>query len=102
MAKAGQFKTGEKSPNPRGRPKGAANKATVNAREAIGRFVDGNAHRVQGWLDKIEKEQGVAAALKAYADLIEYHVPKLARTELTGKDGKDLTLTVKQEDVDVL
>jgi hypothetical protein len=23
-------------------------------------------------------------------DLMEYHVPKLARTEITGKDGKDL------------
>ena len=28
--------------------------------------------------------------LQHYKDLLEYHQPKLARTELTGKDGKDL------------
>lgn len=86
----------------KGRPKGVPNKATQNAREAIARFVDGNTHRLQGWLDKIEQENGALMAYRCLQEVIEYHVPKLARTELTGKDGKDLTLTIKQEDVDVL
>ena len=30
--------------------------------------------------------------LQHYKDLLEYHQPKLARTELTGKDGKDLQI----------
>jgi len=70
-----------------GRPAGLPNKATANAREAIGRLIDGNAERLQGWLDQIEDEQGPKAALACFIDLIEYHVPKLARTEVTGKDG---------------
>lgn len=86
----------------KGRKPGVPNKATANAREAIARFVDGNAHRLEGWLDEIAAQDGPKEAFKCFADVLEYHVPKLARTELTGKDGKDLTLTVKQEDVDVL
>ena len=78
-----------------GRPKGAANKATSNAREAIARFVDGNAHRVQEWLDAIAETEGPLVAFRCYTDMIEYHVPKLSRTEHTGKDGgpQDHTFT---------
>jgi hypothetical protein len=28
-------------------------------------------------------------------DVVEYHVPKLARTEVTGKDGGDIEHSVK-------
>lgn len=77
------FKKGGK-PGP-GRPKGLPNKATANAREAIGAFVEGNVHRVQGWLDEIAHEQGAAAAYRCWLDLVEYHVPKLARTEIAGE-----------------
>lgn len=85
-----------------GRVIGSQNKSTANAREAIARFVDDNSSRLQGWLDKIEDEQGALMAFKCVQDLIEYHVPKLARLEHTGKDGKDLTLVVKPADVEVL
>ena len=98
MANAGQFKKGDKRPGA-GRPKGLPNKTTVAAREAIARFVDGNADRLQGWLDEIAADQGPAAAFKCFADLLEYHVPKLARTELTGADGgpQELKITWQQE-----
>ena len=79
----------------KGRPPGAVNKATSNAREAIARFVDGNAERMQGWLDEIAAEQGAEKAFHCLMDVMEYHVPKLARTEHTGKDGEDQTLVVK-------
>ena len=73
----------------RGRKPGIPNKATVNAREAIARLVDGNMGRVQGWLDRIDAEQGPVAAMRAFSDLIEYHVPKLARSEVEQHhDGK--------------
>lgn len=65
--------------------KGSPNKATRNAREAIARLVDGNAERMQGWLDQIAADQGPAAAWRCMIDVIEYHVPKLARTELAGE-----------------
>ena len=79
------FKKGEG-----GRPAGEPNKATKNAREAIARLVDHNAERMQGWLDQIAESDGPMAAWKCMNDVIEYHIPKLSRTEMTGKDGKDL------------
>lgn len=71
-----------------GRAKGTPNKVTSNAREAIARFVDGNAPRLQSWLDQIATNDGPAAAFKCFSDLLEYHVPKLSRTELSG-DAKN-------------
>lgn len=70
-----------------GRKTGTSNKATTNAKEAIARFIDGNTERLQGWLDQIAEQDGPKAAFQCFTDLIEYHVPKLARTEVTGKDG---------------
>lgn len=78
--------------------KGVPNKATTNAREAIARFVDGNADRLQGWLDEIAEQQGAMAAFRCFADVVEYHVPKLARTELTGKDGGPVRIVASQDD----
>jgi hypothetical protein len=77
-----------------GRTKGVPNRSTALAREAIGRFIDGNVDRLQGWLDEIAEQEGAVAALRCFCDLIEYHVPKLARMELTGKDGEPLTVKV--------
>lgn len=70
-----------------GRPKGSPNKSTAAAREAIASFVDGNVDRLQAWLDEIAETKGPEAAFKAFSSLLDYHVPKLARTEVTGKDG---------------
>ena len=78
-----------------GRPKGLGNKSTGRAREAIARFVDGNAERLEGWLDEIAEQDGPMAAFKCFADVLEYHVPKLARTELTGADQGPVELVVK-------
>lgn len=97
-ANRGAFKKGEKKPNQGKRGPG---KATLNAKEAIARFVDGNAERLQGWLDEIAEKEGPVAAVKCFVDLIEYHVPKLARTEVTGKDGKELTLILSQTVADL-
>lgn len=72
--------------NPKGRTPGSINKATQNAREAISAFVDGNAHRLVEWLDRIA-EDNPKDAFNCFQSVIEYHIPKLARTELTGKDG---------------
>lgn len=81
-----------------GRLAGTPNKATLAAREAIARFVDGNADRLQGWLDEIHREEGAAAAFRCFSDLVEYHVPKLARTEHTGADNGPIKMIVKWQD----
>lgn len=71
-----------------GRPKGIPNKQTIAAREAIAEFVDGNAHRLTGWLDQVA-ETDPAKAFQMFQSVVEYHIPKLARTDttLTGADG---------------
>jgi hypothetical protein len=78
--------------NGMGRPKGSPNKATAAVREAIAVFAEGNAHKLQEWLDDIAMGVGgnkpdPAKAADLYLRAIEYHIPKLARTEMTGKDG---------------
>jgi hypothetical protein len=95
-----------------GRPAGSPNKATKEARDAIGAFVDGNAHRLTEWLDqvaagvKVEKEDpktgevkseyivppNPAKAFDMFQSVVEYHVPKLARTEHVGDDNKPLVI----------
>lgn len=83
----------------RGRPKGAINKSTALAREAIAKLVDGNADRLQEWLDQIaeDEKQGPAVAFKLLMDVMEYHVPKLARTEHVGKDGGPIEVVSKEQ-----
>lgn len=80
------------------RPKGSQNKSTALAREAIARFVDHNTPRMQEWLDQIAEKEGPLKAFACVTDLIEYHVPKLARTEVTGKDGGPQEMTVRWGD----
>jgi len=76
---------------PKGKPRGASrkgipNRATAQAREAIALFVDGNAHRLQDWLNAIaeDEKQGPAVAYRLFMEVLEYHVPKLARIEHAG------------------
>ena len=78
-----------------GRAPGTPNKATAQAREAIALFVDNNAHRLQAWLDQIAEEDP-KRAFELFQSVLEYHVPKLARTELTGDPDKPVnhSLTV--------
>lgn len=83
-----------------GRQAGTPNRSTAQAREAIARFVDSNSGRLQEWLDQIAADEGPKAAFHCVVDLLEFHVPKLARTEISGKDGESLipkVLVLKQE-----
>ena len=48
-----------------GQGKRGPGKVTLAARAALVEFADGNAHRLQGWLDQIEAQDGPAAALSA-------------------------------------
>jgi hypothetical protein len=86
MANSTAFRKGEKKPN---QGKRGPSKTTLLAREAIAKLVDGNTHRLEGWLDQIasDERQGPAVAFKLLMDVMEYHVPKLARHEHTGEGG---------------
>jgi hypothetical protein len=101
------FKKGRK-PGP-GRPKGLPNKTTQAAREAIAKFVDGNADRLQTWLDQVahgvkdEDNNYVVApnpekAYQLFQSVIEYHVPKLNRSETHVTGTVSLVDQLKQLD----
>ena len=97
------FKNGRKA-GP-GRPKGLPNKTTQDARAAIAAFVDGNAHRLTDWLDKVaegdpehDAKPNPAKAFELFQTVIEYHIPKLARTELTGDGGGPVMIVASSAD----
>lgn len=88
-----------------GRKAGTPNKATNMAREAIAAFVDDNAYRLQGWLDKIadgekDKEGGYVIkpdpekAFSLFQSVIEYHIPKLARTDINAEHKGNLSIQI--------
>lgn len=56
-------------------------------------FAEANVDRMEGWLTRIE-ENDPAKAMDLYLRAIEYHIPKLGRTEHTGKDGAEVPLAV--------
>ncbi len=84
-------------PKTGGRQKGVANVATRDAREAIGRFVDGNAHRLQEWLDRIAVTDP-ERAFTLFQSVIEYHVPKLARQEIDATVKGSLNVIISETD----
>lgn len=75
-------------------------------------FVEGNAERLQGWLEliaegipKLDKngvvipgeykvEPNPAKAFELFNSVIEYHIPKLARTELAGDPDNPIKVDV--------
>jgi hypothetical protein len=80
---------GVSRPKTGGRAAGTPNKATAEARQAIATFVDQNAHRLVEWLDRVS-EENPAKAFELFQSVIEYHVPKLSRSDNThsGPDGE--------------
>jgi hypothetical protein len=83
-----------------GRSVGTPNKSTALAREAIAKFVDGNSHKLQEWLDDIATNEklGPKVAFDCFMQVAEYHVPKLARTEHTGDATAPITHIYKWQD----
>jgi len=86
-----------------GRAPGTPNKATQEARQAIGMFVDGNAHRLTEWLDQVAQglpeydiKPNPAKAFELFQSVVEYHVPKLGRTEHVGDGGGPVAITAVQ------
>jgi hypothetical protein len=87
-----------------GRAPGTPNKATNNARQAIALFIDGNAHRLTGWLDAVahgDPENDIkpnpAKAFDMFQSVVEYHIPKLARQEFAGDPNNPLRVEIQVE-----
>jgi hypothetical protein len=84
-----------------GRKPGVPNKSTTMAREAIAGFVDANAHKMQEWLEKVangvQTDDGKWVvppspdkAFTMLQQVMEYHLPKLARQEVVGDEAKPI------------
>jgi len=80
----------------KGRPAGVPNKATAKAREAFANFVDANSERMQEWLEAIatDPKHGPKVAFDCLMAVSEYHVPKLARTEVVGDEKTPVRMVV--------
>lgn len=61
-------------------------------------FVDNNADRLEGWLDRVAQDNP-AEAFKLFQSVIEYHIPKLQRTENTTKMSVSIEDALKQVDI---
>jgi len=85
-------KIGEGAPGP-GRPKGVPNRSTAAVREAIAKMAEDNAEKFAEWLEKVAQDSPEKAC-DIYLKAIEYHIPKLARTEVTGAENGPLTIKV--------
>lgn len=78
-----------------GRKKGTPNKATGQAREAIARMIDDTAPNFVGWMMEIDDP---AKRCDVWLRAAEYHIPKLARTEVTGGDGGPVVVRLSEYD----
>ena len=74
-----------------GRKAGVVNKTTVDVREAIAAFAAANVGQMTEWLASIDDP---AKKLDLYLRAIEYHIPKLARSELTSPGGGNLIVEI--------
>lgn len=84
-----------KSGNPRGKPKGAISKTTLEFKEALNNLLNYAAPKMVEWLERIATDDPTKA-LDHVGKLAEYVYPKLGRTEHTGREGgaietKDVT-----------
>jgi hypothetical protein len=64
-----------------GRLKGTPNKVTTQVREAIAEFAEANVGKLQAWLDAVAAKDPAKAA-ELFVRLLDFHIPKLARTEV--------------------
>lgn len=72
----------------KGKPKGALNKKTIESVKRIEWVLGLLENKLQADIQKLTPR----ARVQLWNDLQEYIRPKLARTELTGKDGQQLII----------
>ena len=75
------FQKGDKNINKVGRPKGALNRSTEQAKLTIARVANQGLNNISEDLEKIRKKDPVEAA-KLYLRLLEYIVPKQKAIEM--------------------
>jgi len=74
-----------------GRKAGSVNKTTREVREVIALIAQRNAEAVETWLAEIKDP---AKRMDMYLRMLEYHIPKLQRSEVTGPGGGPMIVEV--------
>lgn len=82
-----------------GSRKGIPNRATRSVREMIAKVAEENAQSFEDWLHDIAVGASTgkpdpAKAAELYLKAIEYHIPKLARTEVAGDQNQPMQMVV--------
>jgi hypothetical protein len=84
-----------------GRAKGTPNRVTADVRAALRDLAEGNAGRVQEWLDRVA-EENPAEALRLYLGLCRYVVPVLsaaAIADITPKSPHEQLTKLSSEEL---
>lgn len=79
-----------------GSRKGRLNQTTSDVREAIAKLAEDLGPSLQSWISQVAAEDPARAA-EIFLRAIEYHIPKLSRAEVSGKDGGDIPIGLKVE-----
>lgn len=80
-----------------GRKRGTPNKVTADVRQAFSEILQRNAASVEGWIQDVS-EKDPYKAVDLMLRLAEYHIPKLARSELTGAGGGPVIVRMDELD----
>ncbi len=75
-----------------GREKGVPNKVTKDLRETARLFVSNNIDKMQGWVDKVEKDNP-ERAFNMVRDMFDFVLPKLSAVN-HDFNGSDVTINV--------
>jgi hypothetical protein len=71
------------SGNPNGKPKGSANKTTIELRETFQKILKKNIRQIQSDLQQLEPKD----RLRIILQMSEFIIPKLQRTQLAGGEN---------------
>jgi len=94
--KRGFVKGGGRLPKS-GRAKGTPNKMTADIRTSIKLLSERNVLSFDALIDRVAKKDP-ARAMDLHLKVLEFNIPKLQRTEMTGLDGSALTVELSAKD----
>lgn len=80
-----------------GRKKGTPNKITADIRSSIKLLSERNVAGFEALIDRVAKRDP-ARAMDLHLKVLEFNIPKLQRTEMTGLDGAALTVELSDKD----
>lgn len=82
----------------RGRPPGSPNKVTADVRKCIALVAEQLGPELINWLKRTAKKSPAKAA-DIFLRALEYHIPKLARTEHSGPAGGPIAVAQASGDI---